>query len=196
MNKWILFPALLLGGCASLQQTPAPLLSSAALPVPACEDLLSDYETYADLDEQARARFVETLRGRQALSADACEQLRLALVWSQGGAAERARALKLVEDLLDSGALLEKFHAQPLALLLHDRLRQERRLALRNLELQQRLKGCRAREKDLARQLEDLRSQLRQLKQIEQNINEKEQSLITPAADKLPARSSPDPGGG
>jgi len=196
MNKLLLLPALLLAGCASIQKSLSPAPSPAAGSAPACHDLLADYAAYASMNREAREGFVKALQQRQALSMDECGQLRLALVYSRGGVAERARALKLAEELLESGVLLEKVRAQRLALLLRDRLRHERKLRLRNLELQHRLNGQEARNRELSVRLEDLGSRLQQLKQIEQNINEKEQSFIAPAADKLPARPSPDPGGG
>ena len=195
MNKLLLLPALLLAGCASIQKSMPPALSPANDVNPVCHDLLTDYAAGASMDREAREGFLKDLRQRQVLSRDGCDQLRLALIYSQGGTAERARALKLAEELLDSGVLEKKFRARQLALFLRDRLRHERKLRLRNLELQSRLNRQEARNRELLVRLEDLGSRLQQLKQIEQNINEKEQSFIAPAADKLPARSSPDSGG-
>ncbi len=196
MNKLLLLPVLLLAGCASIQKSISPTLSPTNGAATVCRDLLTDYAAGASMGREARESFLKDLRQRQVLSRDGCDQLRLALLYSQGGPAEKARALKLAEELLDSGVLEGKIWVRQLALLLRDQLRHERKLRLRNLELQHRLSRQEARNKELLVRLEDLGSRLQQLKQIEQNINEKEQSFIAPAADKLPARSSPDSGGG
>ncbi len=196
MNKLLLLPALLLAGCASIQESVSPASSPVQGPAQDCPDLLADYATGASMGRGGWEGFVKDLQQRHVLSRDGCDQLRLALVYSQGRAAERAQALKLAEELLETGVLQEKVQARQLAMLLRDRLWHERKLRLRNLELQHRLSRQKARNKELLMRLKDLDFRLQQLKQIEQNINEKEQSFIAPAADKLPARSSPDTGGG
>jgi hypothetical protein len=196
MKILLLAPLVILAGCASLHERQTPLLSVQAEPEPVCRDLLEDYEAYSYMEGEAKEAFYRDIDQQWRLTGDHCEQLRLALIRSQGNAAERARALKAVEELLDSGALTRQLQAQRLALLLYDRLSSERRQLLRSTELQHLLNRQRALNRGRARELEDLRSQLRQLKQIEQNINEKEQSLIPPAANELSPRPVPDPGGG
>jgi hypothetical protein len=196
MKKPGLILLALLSGCASFDRPRIPVLSSHEEPVSDCRNLLADYEAYSYMDKKARAAFFENIRQQWVLTRNGCEQLRLALVYSLGNAEQSARALKLVEELLESGALVQHLQAQRLALLLRDRLNSERRQWLQILELRHLLGRQQARNQVYSRELESLRSQLQQLKQIEQNINEKERSLIPFAADQLAPGPAPHPGGG
>ncbi|WP_456373029.1 hypothetical protein [Thiolapillus sp.] len=195
MKELSLLPLILLAGCCSFSEQQLPLFSVQMEPVPVCQNLLADYEAYSSMDDRARAIFRKDMDQQRMLTGDRCEQLRLALVYSQGDVAQKARALKLVEDLLASGAMAELLSAQRIAQLLRDRLTDERKQLLRVTQLRYELKRQQADNRRQAEELENLRSRLRQLKQIEQNINEKEQSLIPPAANELPSGAVPDPGG-
>ncbi len=186
----------LLTGCASFDRQQIPVLSNGGESASDCRDLLVDYEAYSYMDTKAREAFRKEVRQQWTLTRNGCEQLRLALVYSLGDSSQRTRALKLVEDLLESGALARYLPAQRLATLLRDSLDRERRQLLRSVQLQHLLYEEQARNQAQARELEDLRTQLQQLKQIEQNINEKEQSLIPPATTPLPPGAAPHPGGG
>ncbi len=196
MKKLVWVFMALLSGCGSIDRQPIPLLSSHGAAAPDCRDLLVDYEAYAYMDAKAREGFRREVRQQWALTRNSCEQLRLALVYSQGDSTQRARALKLVEELLESGNLARYLRAQGLALLLRDALNRERKQLLHSVQLQHLLYKQQARNQAQARALEDLQTQLRQLKQIEQNINEKEQSLIPPATNPLAPGAAPHPGGG
>ncbi|BAO45545.1 hypothetical protein [Thiolapillus brandeum] len=196
MKKLWLILLALLSGCASFDKPEMSVLSSQEDSMLDCRNLLADYEAYSYLDDQARATVRKNVRRQWVLTRNSCEQLRLALMYSLGNGEQTARALKLVEELLESGALVQHLQAQRLALLLRDRLNSERRQLLQMLELRHLLRKEQSRNRIYAGELESLRSQLQQLKQIEQNINEKEQSLIPSAADPLAPGAAPHPGGG
>jgi tRNA/tmRNA/rRNA uracil-C5-methylase (TrmA/RlmC/RlmD family) len=156
----------------------------------ACSNLLDDYEAFSLMDENRRKRYLKDIYDTWPLTHDACEQLRMALLLSQPDQSDRDRqkALKLLRELLGQEKLLDP-HAYQLARLLHDQLSKTRTEQLKALELRHRLKAQRSASRQLSEQLNNLQSQLQQLKNIEQNINEKEQSIITPSTSNIPAES-------
>ena len=76
-----------------------------------------------------------------------------------------------------------------------DQLQQIRTQKLKALELRQQLKAQQAATRELSAELAVLQSQMEQLKNIEQNINEKERYIITPSTDHTSTGTSQDPAG-
>ncbi len=154
----------------------------------ACAGVTSFYTAAVALSPEAGREMLQALRSNQAQSDNPCDQLRLVILLGKPGTA--------FQDDAEAGRLLQNFlhnadHAQHpdrgLALLLADNikgrqqlqeklLRQEKSLALEQAvsqKLAQKLKREHAATKTL-------KSQLEQLKSIEQDINEKEQSVAVP----------------
>ena len=188
---------MLLTGCMGLGPPPqaSPLgLSTAANPD--CGDLLGYYETFSLMDRAQRKQELETASDNWSLTRDRCDQLRLALLLSQPGNPAKARkdALKLLSDLLSGNNGLE-IKARQLARLLRSQLEQQQRQQVSTRELRHKLKRERAASQQLSQQLTELQSQLEQLKNIEKNINEKEQAIIAPSTDNIPHEPAQNPVG-
>ncbi|WP_456404132.1 hypothetical protein [Thiolapillus sp.] len=190
MKKQLLLIApLLLSACAAPQPKAVPKASPLAdetLVSNSCGNLLEDYETFSLMDEVARKQRLNSVSSIWMLTRDSCEQLRLSLLLSQpqGSDKDRQKALKLLKELLTNNALQDP-QARQLAALLRDQLQLARAQKLRTLDLRHRLQAQRAASRGLSEQLDNLQSQLQQLKNIEKNINEKEQSIITPSTDNV-----------
>lgn len=193
IRQLLILTPLILSACAAIQPRILPQespLSTTPLMRHACSNLLDDYEAFSLMDEKRRKRYLKDIYDTWPLTYDACEQLRMALLLSQPDQSDRDRqkALKLLRELLGKEKLLDP-HAYQLARLLHDQLSKTRTEQLKALELRHRLKAQRSASRQLSEQLNNLQSQLQQLKNIEQDINEKEQSIITPSTSNIPAES-------
>ncbi|WP_456379404.1 hypothetical protein [Thiolapillus sp.] len=195
MMRLLLFiPPVILSACTSVQPQPAPpppqqpqaALVSDAPASNNCGNLLDDYETFSLMDSKGRRQFLDNASSNWVLTRGGCEQLRLALLLSQPNRPDkdRRRALQLLKELLDDEKLPDA-QAHQLASLLHDQLRQIHSQQLKTLDLRRRLKAQNTASRQLAEQLSKLQFQLQQLKTIEQNINEKEQSIITPSTGNI-----------
>ncbi len=190
----LLFPLTLvvLSACTTVPPPPSapqPQAVARVIHTPAsnrCSNLLDDYETSSLMDDKGRKQILDSVSGTWAQTRDSCEQLRLALLLSQPGRSgkDRKKALRLLKELLSGEKPLDG-QAHQLARLLHDQLQQLHSQQLRTLELRHRLKAQHTASRQLAEKLGNLQSQLQQLKNIEQNINEKEQSIITPSTGNI-----------
>lgn len=195
-RQLLILTSFLLSACTAIQPRTLPQASPYS-PTPlmhkACSNLLDDYEAFSLMDEKRRKRYLKDTFKSLPLAHDACEQLRMALLLSQPDRSDRDRqkALKLLGELLDQEKPLDP-QAQQLARLLHDQLSKTRAEQLKALELRHRLKAQRIASRQLSEQLNNLQSQLQQLKNIEQDINEKEKSIITPSTGNLPSESPQD----
>jgi hypothetical protein len=153
-----------------------------------CGDLLGYYTNISRMNSERRKQELTATSESWSSAADGCKQLRLALMLSQPGNSEkdRKKALKLLTDLLDERNDIN-IEALQLAGMLKDQLEQLQSQQLLIRQLRHMLKQEREASDLLLKQLTDLESQLEQLKNIEENINEKEQAIITPAAtDNIP----------
>uniref|UniRef100_UPI003AF52B7C hypothetical protein n=4 Tax=Thiolapillus sp. TaxID=2017437 RepID=UPI003AF52B7C len=182
MKTILLFTAtLLLGACAVNRPPSEPGISgmeTEALIDTGCGDLLDDYETFSLMAKAQRRQTLRNLSDTWGISHDNCGQLRLALLLSHPEQPEKDRqqALKLLRDLL-TGEKLQDPRAHRLARLVLDQLQQIRAQKLKALELRQQLKAQQAATRELSAELAVLQSQMEQLKNIEQNINEKERYI-------------------
>ncbi|HID46563.1 MAG TPA: hypothetical protein EYP34_12520 [Chromatiaceae bacterium] len=183
----LLLSILLLGACAMDQRSsgpPASPLMTDTLLNTGCGDLLDDYETFSLLDKEGRRQMLKNLSGIWGITHDHCGQLRLALLLShpEQSDKDRQKALKLLKGLL-SGEELRDPGAHRLAKFMGDQLQQIRAQKLKTLELRHQLKAQQAISRQLSAELATLQTQIQQLKNIEQNINEKERYIITPSTD-------------
>ena len=174
--------AILLTGCTDLHPQTSLALTSPMV-VTDCGDLLGYYTNISHMNSERRKQELTATSESWSFAADGCKQLRLALMLSQPGNSEkdRRRALKLLTDLLDERNDIN-IEALQLAGMLKDQLEQLQSQQLLIRQLRHMLKQEREASDLLLKQLTDLESQLEQLKNIEENINEKEQAIITPAA--------------
>ena len=179
--------AILLTGCADLHPRTSLVMTS-PMAVTDCGDLLGYYESILRMKSERRTQELIATTEAWTLAPDGCNQLRLAMMLNQPGYSEkdRKKALKLLTDLLDEGNNIN-MEARQLAVMLKDQLEQLQSQQLLIHQLRHKLKQERVASQLLLKQLTDLESQLEQLKNIEENINEKEQAIITPAAtDNIP----------
>ena len=187
----LLMMPLLLSACAVFQPSARPD-DSRPIPVSGnpCRDLLGAYAAFALLDARARERMLKQVGERWSRSPRRRDRLNLVMLLAQptASARERRQARKLLDDVLASEKPLEP-RTRQLAVLLRDQLRRTHAERLKALELRRRLKARLAASRRLSARLDSLRSQLRQLKTIERNLNEKERSIITPSAPGLPDES-------
>lgn len=174
--------AILLTGCTDLHPQTSLALTSPMV-VTDCGDLLGYYTNISHMNSEHRKQELTATSESWSFAADGCKQLRLALMLSQPGNSEkdRKKALKLLTDLLDERNDIN-IEALQLAGMLKDQLEQLQSQQLLIRQLRHMLKQEREASDLLLKQLTDLESQLEQLKNIEENINEKEQAIITPAA--------------
>lgn len=174
--------AILLTGCTDLHPQTSLALTSPMV-VTDCGDLLGYYTNISRMNSERRKQELTATSESWSSAADGCKQLRLALMLSQPGNSEkdRKKALKLLTDLLDERNDIN-IEALQLAGMLKDQLEQLQSQQLLIRQLRHMLKQEREASDLLLKQLTDLESQLEQLKNIEENINEKEQAIITPAA--------------
>lgn len=193
--------AVLLTACAQL---PVPA-GSPPPPDQACGDVVEFYAAVSRLSNAAGTDMLQALRADALQGNEACSRLRLALLLSRPGTTYRddETAAGLLTAFLRDPILVQH-PARGLALLLVDdinercRLRAQARALQRRLEQgqidtqaqTQRLEQEQTAAAVLRRQLKALRSQLDQLKSIEQDINEKERaggaSANSPANRKSP----------
>jgi hypothetical protein len=181
--------AILLTACAQL-----PVPTDLPPPLPpdeACGDVVEFYVAISRLPDAAGADMLQALRTNALPNDEACGRLRLALLLSRPGTAHQddETAVGLLTAFLRN-PILAQHPARGLALLLVDdinercRLRAQARALQRRLEQGQttaqaqtlRLEQEQTAAAVLRRQLNALRSQLDQLKSIEQDINEKERA--------------------
>jgi len=157
-----------------------------------CGGINGFYTTVSSLSPGAGQEMLQTLRSRQALAGNPCDQLRLAILLDKPGTAFRddAEATRLLQDFLHDPGYAQ--HAdRGLALLLADNIRERQQLQEKLHSREKSLALEQAVSQRLAKKLKRehtaakaLRSQLEQLKSIERDINEKERSVAVPAANR------------
>ncbi len=182
---------LLLSACAALQPPARPGGGApTAVGGDPCRDLLGAYAAFALLDARARERMLGQVGDSWSRSPSRHDRLNLVMLLAQPAASarERQKARKLLDEILAGEPPLRPATRQ-LAGLLRDQLRRMHAERLKALELRRRLKTRLAASRRLAARLDSLRSQLRQLKTIEQNLNEKERSITIPSTPGLPDES-------
>jgi hypothetical protein len=176
-----------------------------------CGDMAEFYAAVPLLSEGVGQEMLQVLSLNQAWGDNPCDQLRGALLLSKPGTAFRddVKAGKLLRDFLDNpdrtrhpdralASLLaevveERQWLQAERYSLEKTITQEQGVSYRLAQiLAQILKRERTTAKSLRKQLETLQSQLDQLKSIERDINEKEQSAATPTVDRESDESNQD----
>jgi len=173
----VIISAALLTACAQLPLS-TDASPQASLEGP-CGNVLKFYAAISRLSDLPQREILQALRADVVENNEACSPLRLTLMLSRPGTAyqDDERALSLLAVILRDS--VESQHpARGLALLLVEEIDERNRLRATGRALQQRLKQGRSDVATLRHQLGVLRSQLEQLKSIEQDINDKERAGV------------------
>jgi len=187
---------ILLAGCTDLRFQRSLAKSSPAVEVN-CSDLPGYYEDFSLMDRDRRKQELILSTEAWLFDPEGCKQLRLALILSHpdNPDMDRKKALKLLTGLLDGENDINAEERQ-MARLLYDQLNQLQSQQRLSDVLKDELKQERVLSETRLERLTDLESQLEQLKNIEENINEMEQAIITPAAtDNGPHEPAQNPAG-
>lgn len=187
---------LFLTGCADirLQKT---LAESATLPEGNCRALPGYYEKFSRMDKEVRQQEMILSTEAWHFDPEGCNQLRLAMILSHpdNPDEDRIKALMLLNDLLDEKDNIHVVERQ-MASLLKGQLDQLLFIQQQTNALKEELRTERIVSAIRLKRLTDLESQLEQLKNIEENINEMEKAIVTPATtDSGPHESTQNPAG-
>ncbi len=154
----------------------------------ACAGVTSFYTAASALSPEAGREMLQALRSNQAQGDNPCDQLRLVILLGKPGTAfqDDAEAGQLLQDFLHNANHVEH-PDRGLALILADNIKGRQQLQEKLLSQEKSLALEQAVSQKLAQKLKRehaatkaLKSQLEQLKSIEQDINEKEQSVVIP----------------
>ncbi len=192
----VFFTAAMLTGCADFRLQKSLLDQDAGVDTN-CRNLTGYYEDFSGMDrEERREELILSTEAWLFDSAD-CNQLRLALILShpENPAVDQKKALKLLNELLEEEDEISNAERQ-LARLVKDQMDQTQVLQRRNIILKEKFEQVHEVSGLRLKRLTDLESQLEQLKNIEENINEMEQAIITPVAtDNGSNESAQNPAG-
>ena len=159
-----------------------------------CGDNLAFYDRLAGTGDAQRDRAERLLRDDLERRPRACDQLRLGLLLAipPGEEGREQEARELLERLLNGSTRLADSDRLLVRLLL-DQLDSRRLLRQRLSASEQRFSEehkaliRQLKQLDSTRQrLQQLETQIDQLKAIEENINQREQEVSTPATDRIP----------
>lgn len=145
-----------------------------------CRGLLNDYASLRELSAEAGVAQLASLRQSPRLADNSCEQLRLAMLLGRPEFRQEndAEAERLLEALLVGDAKLATQDRQ-LARLLLDEIQWRKKIW-------QKLRAEQAASLKLLGRLTQAQSQLKQLRNIDQNINDSEREISAPSTDKIP----------
>ena len=183
--------ALTLTACAQLHM---PGTTMQASNNEACIGVADFYTAASQLSAETGQEMLQALRSNQTQGDNPCDQLRLSVLLSKPDTS--------FHDDAEAGRLLQDFLHDPdraqhpdrgFALLLADNISERQQLQEELQRLEQAITQEQAASQELAQKLkrehaaaEALQLQLEQLNSIERDINEKEQSVATPTADRQP----------
>ena len=192
--------ALTLTACAQLHMPDTTLQASNN---EACNGVADFYAVSSQLSPESGQEMLQALRLNQAQDDNPCDQLRLSVLLSKPDTR--------FHDDAEAGRLLQDFLHDPdraqhpdrgFALLLADNISERRQLQEELQRLEKAIEQEQTTSQQLAEKLkrehaaaEALQLKLEQLNSIERDINAKEQSVATPAADGKtdePSQNTPD----
>ncbi|VAW89667.1 hypothetical protein MNBD_GAMMA17-986 [hydrothermal vent metagenome] len=181
---------LMLAACShvhTVSSTSAPTGNSES-----CDEVMEFYSVVSRLSAEAEKELLQTLRTSSAQGGNSCDQLRLAILLGKPGTnfRDNVAAGMLLKDFLENSPLTDAA-SQSLAHLLIDIAAAEEQQQVDLHRLKKAISQEQAISQVLARKLKRqhtatkaLQSQMDQLKSIERDINEKEQSAATSTPDK------------
>lgn len=191
INKLALLSGLMLTACAQLEHE-ANLTTIQPTPEPASEpvqsggcDGLGYYQQLSGMTPDEKKRELPALRLLQQNQDDSCGQLKLSMLLSQldNGYQNSVEAERLLGKFLDN-RVLDSDQDRALANLLRGIVQERLRSQETHKNLKRELKQALIASAVLKKRLLALKSQLEQLKSLEQDINQQEQAISTPSRDK------------
>lgn len=159
-------------------------------PVSQCGGLLSYYETLRMMPGEEQGQELALLRVSLNYAETPCNQLRLAMLLGMPEFRfdNDIEAKQLLKVFLNSEGT-PAIHDQQIAWLLMDEIQWRKQRQSKRQILIKQLEEEHATSTDLLVQLKTAQSKLNQLKNIDKNINDREQEISTPSTDKIPHES-------
>lgn len=174
---------LLLIGLFWMLSACAPL---ANLKVSQCGGMLNYHETLGRMSVDELEQEMTLLRRRLNLAGNVCDQLRLAMLLGEPEfrLENDAEAEQLLKNILALGESLSIQDTQVLRLLA-DEIQWRKKIRNDWQALKTQLQEERAASLKISEQLTDAQLKLKRLKNIDRNINEREQEMSTPSTDNM-----------
>lgn len=149
--------------------------------------VLNYYEALVEMTASELTQEEQMLRSNLGQNQSSCYQLRLVLllILPEAGGKNDKEAEQLLEDVQYKEASVQPQDRQ-IARLLFDQIQWRKKLRSDQQSLRKKLKKERAASLNLLERLAEAQSKLNQLKNIEKNINKREQEISTPSTDKIP----------
>jgi hypothetical protein len=189
-DAMLVIAMLLVSGCAATGEKTSDVqgqpIRVTAPATPTCGNLLEYYAALKAMPAELSVLELKTLREHQTSGGSLCYELRLAVLLALQGNSSN--------DLQESRELLQKVLASPDGEGIKAEDRQLAQLILDLLEgsnkvqrgLHEKLSNERAASLQLLQRLAETEAKLKQLKNIDKDINAKEQSITTPSTDNIP----------
>jgi len=193
------FIVMLLSACASNprenspannQEIPASMHQEVPVQTNSHCDALSYYEVLAEMTADELKQEQLLLREQLIQNENVCDPLRLvmSLGLPEAGAKDEKEASQLIKEILNGGQYLSPQDRQILRLL-ENHIQWRNKMRLNQQSLNKQLKKERDASLNLLERLAEAQSKLKQLKNIDKDINKQEQEISTPSTDKIPHES-------
>ncbi|HID82931.1 MAG TPA: hypothetical protein EYH06_07440 [Chromatiales bacterium] len=178
---------LTLSACASVNSGKQKVQKQEPVQVTHHCAVLNYYEALTEMTANELAQEKQMLRENLNYNQSSCYQLRLVmlLMLPEAGVKDDKEAEQILDDVLYKEASLLPQDRQ-IARLLSDQIQWRKKIRNSQQALKKQLKKERAASLNLLERLADTQSKLNQLKNIDKNINQREQEISTPSTDKIP----------
>lgn len=184
INRTQLFLPLLLIGLFCMLSACAPFANKK---VSQCGGMLNYHETLGRMSVDELEQELSLLRRRLHLAGTVCDQLRLAMLLGEPEfrLENDAEAEQLLKNILANGESLP-IQDKQVSRLLADEVLWRKKIRNDRQALKTQLQKERAASLKILEQLTDAQLKLKQLKNIDRNINAREQEISTPSTDNMP----------
>jgi len=178
---------LILSACVSTKNEKQKIQQQEPVQVTNNCAVLNYYEALTEMTANELAQEKQMLRENLNYNQSSCYQLRLVmlLMLPEAGVKDDKEAEQILDDVLYKDASLLPQDRQ-IARLLSDQIQWRKKIRNSQQALKKQLKKERAASLNLLERLADTQSKLNQLKNIDKNINQREQEISTPSTDKIP----------
>lgn len=178
---------LTLSACVSVNSAKTKLQEKEPVQVTNHCAVLNYYEVLVEMTANELTQEERMLRENLGENQSSCYQLRLVmlLMLPGSGAKYDKEAEQILDDVQYKKASLLPQDRQ-ITRLLSDQIQWRKKMRSSQQSLRQKLKKERAASLNILERLAEAQSKLKQLKNIDKNINEKEQEISTPSTDKIP----------
>jgi len=184
INRTQFFLPLVLIGLFWMLSACAPLANKK---VSQCGGMLNYHETLSRMSVDELDQELTLLRSRLNLAGTVCDQLRLAILLGEPEfrLENDAEVEQLLKNIFAKGEALAIQDTQVLRLLA-DEVQWRKKIRIDRQTLKTQLQEERATSLEILEQLTDAQLKLKQLKNIDKNINAREQEISAPSTDKMP----------